>query len=348
MDYFRIDLDPETSTSSFLEESDNSSIQRSPTNSHDGDSSHPRTLHEALEYRSPPIPGSNVTPLRGIMRTSNNPGDHSPTKADTLQVPQFRITSPDQDRWYTSGGGRRTPSPVSPRISPSPKALKAATTQDLHIRITQATPERRSSQHERPIVSLPGAGSVLTEHRNRSSSAHRRANPSPNRMGTGHYREAPNIPQTLSGSVNTLSVPPRGSRDNRDSESNSSMSSYYPSSSRSASGSPMTPDTPDSPWLMDPTRAGGSTPHKHPVLPPRSKVNAPDNMDHRTSSMQRPLGIRQQDTTLTSSVKGQGHEQSPGQGPSANAPRWQKERWKHWEKIAKENSDEFHEQETLV
>ncbi len=272
------------------------------------------------------------------MRTSNSSGDHSPTKADTLQVPQFRITSPDQDRWYTSGGGRRTPSPVSPRISPSPKALKAATPSDLHIRITQATSERRSSQHERPVINPPSVGT-------RSSSTHRRANPSPSRMGgSGHYRETPNIPQTFGGSMNTLSVPPRGSRDNRDSESNSSMSSYYPSSSRSASGSPMTPDTPDSPWLMDPTRAGGSTPHKHPVLPPRSKVNAPDNMDHRTSSMQRPLGIRQQDTTLTSSVKGQ--EQS--QGPTANAPRWQKERWKHWEKIAKENSDEFHEQETLV
>lgn len=95
---FRIDVDPETS-SSFYEESDSSSIPHSP--SYSSETEAPRNLSEALAMRD---------------RSQHN----AEPPVETLKVPQFRIISPDQG-WYRP---ERSPSPTSPRISPNPKAMK--------------------------------------------------------------------------------------------------------------------------------------------------------------------------------------------------------------------------------
>lgn len=229
--------------------------------------------------------------------------------AESLKVPQFRIISPDQG-WYLPDS--RSPSPVSPRISPSPKAMKAATP-DLRIRITRDLPDRTvpNSSHITQALISPRPVRWRRQLSSDGSSKSSKSNP-----------------------ADTLTVP--SLRKDRETESSSSLSSCYPSSSRSASNSPMTPDAPLSPrWYPE---TPPSTPGLAPPSVTHSQSDVPSDSDLQTSSTQRPLGI-----TVNSK-----ESQSPVKKPSGKLPEWQKERWKHWEKIAKEHSDEFHEQETLV
>ena len=274
----RIDVDPETS-SSFYEESDSSSIPRSP--SYSSETEGPRNFNEALAMKE-----------RLAQRTSEPP-------VETLKVPQFRIISPDQG-WYQPD---RSPSPVSPRISPSPKAMKQLSQQNL------TTPGTSPSQGDSPAV-------LIT--------------PRPVR-----FRRTPPMQVTVrTPSPRSSSIPIRDSRtlmvpaslaERRGSDSSSS--SYYPYSSRSPSHSPLSHDPPSSP---------NPSPRWYPETPPSTPSKDKD-FKQLISSTHRPLGV---------SPSSQSSED--GLAASGSLQEWQKERWKHWEKIAKERSGEFLEQETLV
>ena len=238
-----------------------------------------------------------------------------PSHLDLVKVPQFRISSPEQGSWYRPDS--RSPSPMSPRISPTPKAMKSATP-DLRIRVVPESAGERSSS---------------------TSSTHSLISPRPVR-----FRQqlqlgplSPSIPRSPAAvSCHTLTVPSFSSlKRDRDSDSNSSLSSYYPSTSRSATNSPITPDAPHS-WSMESPPASPMQQGAHPLGGASDRTSA---VGVRTSSKQRPLGIN---VRVTSRKTGS------GETPSEGAPDWQKERWKHWEILAKEHSDEFNEHETLV
>ena len=299
----RIDIDPETS-SSFYEESDSSSMQRSPSYSSETDTAHPRNLTEALAFqqRSASI-SEGTTACQRAKREEER-------STDTLKIPQFRITSPDQI-WYRPES--RSPSPVSPRISPSPKAMKPGVP-NLHLTI--------ASDSER--TSLPTT----------SPTAQALVSPRPMRYRR-HYHplvQSGGTPSAIpkENKVQTLTVPSLR-KDCRDSDSCSSLSSYYPASSRSGTASPMTPEVSHTSrvWYPDtPPRTPG-----HDSVSPRDQT--PDR-DARTSSTQRPLGFHAQQAAA--------HKKTLSGVP----PEFQHDRWKHWEILAQEHGDEFHEQETLV
>ena len=343
----RIEADPETS-SSFYEESD----------------SIPRSASYSSENNDNPqgIPGSRGAPSRGrdqvdglnrgssssssmdsrvahMSRSSrsqyhthhNNRAADPPPPLEMLKIPQFRISSPEQG-WYRPDS--RSPSPMSPRISPSPKAMKAATP-NLRIRILPDTP------------SAP--------HRERSSSTNSLIMPRPVRFHSRQHLSittSSSIPSSGAAAISSgghaasshhmLTVPSAGAlyglKRDRDSDSCSSQSSYYPSTSRSATNSPITPDAPHS-W---------GAPMDTPPASPRSPPGGPCP-EARTSSRQRPLGVNLHVQTAsprhlrTSSAGEDGRSRGSGQSTE-----WQKQRWKRWEMIAKEHSDDFYEQETLV
>ena len=122
--HYRIDLDPETS-SSFCEESDSSSIPHTPSSLPDSSHPHPHTLSEALAVQ-------HTHTLKPSTRTISEP--QSPGDSSTLKVPHnYRLSAPDP-AWYQQGATGRSLSPASPRVSPAPKAMKAATP-DLRIRV---------------------------------------------------------------------------------------------------------------------------------------------------------------------------------------------------------------------
>ena len=283
---------------------------------------------------------------RGHVRSAQPP---ETPHVEMLQVPQLSIVNTPTE-WYSSDS--RTSSPVSPRVSPSPKALKTATP-DLHIRITPSSPQQQSySDRYGGMPTSPTSPSRITLRSSRTK---------PNTVASarevsnerGQHLESSSIPHVCSTSVNQLTVPTRLSRNQRDSDSSSS-SSYYPSSSRSATNSPKTPDTQDSPWTGDPVQISSLyfKKQRDPPAPPTNAqhLNKPE-LEPRTSSTQRPLGVRPESSrSIGAASQGHRHEghTGQGQGPSSDAPKWHSERWKHWEKLAKQNSEEFHEQETLV
>ena len=133
--------------------------------------------------------------------------------------------------------------------------------------------------------------------------------------------------QKTSGmSGHNLTVPllnaPRTGRDNEHVKSNSSLSSgYIPGSSRSGTASPSVDAAMNArtQWFLD-------TPPSTPTGVPLHTVFDFPPEDNAPQPGARPL--------------------SGMEGSSCGD--WQKERWKHWERIAKEHSDDFHEQETLV
>ena len=341
----RIEPDHETSVSSFMEESDSSSAQPSPSFMSEGEHAHSFT--EALS--SGPVTtgiGHVTVGLSHVKRGSARSAQPPVTPhVEMLQVPQFNITNAPTE-WFSSDS--RTPSPVSPRVSPSPKALKPATP-DLHIRITPSSPRQPGYSDRYGVPTSPTGPSRITLRSSRTKPNTAPASKEQLSSERGQHLESSSIPHVCSTSVNQLTVPTRSSRNQRDSESSSS-SSYYPSSSRSATNSPKTPDTPDSPWAVDPARISSLyfKKQRDPPVPPTAVYKL--EIEPRTSSMQRPLGVRQESSRPTDQGQGHRHEghMGQGQGPTSDAPKWHTERWKHWEKLAKQNSEEFHEQETLV
>ena len=290
---------------------------------------------------------------RGSVRSAQPP---ETPHVELLQVPQFSLANAPTE-WYSSDS--RTPSPVSPCVSPSPKALKPATP-DLHIRITPSSPQQPGYSERYGTPTSPTGPSRITLRSSRTkptSVATTREHHHHLPQGThvsneniatrGQHLESSSIPHVCSTSVNQLTVPTRLGRNQRDSESSSS-SSYYPSSSRSATNSPKTPDTPDSPWTLDPARISSLyfKKHRDAPVPPGTPNASKADTEIRTSSLQRPLGVWQE-SSRPAGATGQGHI-GQVQGSAGDAPKWHSERWKHWEKLAKQNSEDFHEQETLV
>lgn len=296
---FSLDTDTEVS-SGYAEESDSSSIQRSPSYSSENDSGLPRSSGESSKDSVGPSSSKGMHSSRSSSQlVSSDP----PPQLDMLKIPQFRISSPEQG-WYRPDS--RSPSPMSPRISPSPKAMKSATP-DLRIRIVPDSPRERASSTNALIYPRPV--------RFRQSLT----------TSTG-------IPSSSlsSSSSHMLTVPPAfgGLKRDRDSDSSSSLSSYYMSSSRSATNSPITPDAPHS-WSMDTPPASPCSPRPQPDI-------------RGTSSRQRPLGMN---VSMSPRLVTSGNH---GFSPRPTTQNLQQERWRHWERIAQDHSDEYQEQETLV
>ena len=363
---FRVEPDPETSVSSFLEESDSSSAQPSPSYLSEGEL--PHSFPDALSAGHVTTGIGHVTvglsqARRGSVRSAQPP---ETLHVELLQVPQFSLANAPTE-WYSSDS--RTSSPVSPRVSPSPKALKPATP-DLHIRITPSSPQQPGYRERYGTPTSPTGPSRITLRSSRTKPTsgatttrehhhhHHHHHPqgaqvsNENIAARGQHLESSSIPHVCSTSVNQLTVPTRPGRNHHDSDSSSS-SSYYPSSSRSATNSPKTPDTPDSPWTLDPARISSLyfKKHRDASASPGTQNASKAEAEIRTSSLQRPLGVWQE-SSRPAGATGQGHR-SEGhigqvQGSAGDAPKWHSERWKHWEKLAKQNSEEFHEQETLV
>ncbi len=411
--FYSLEADPETSTSSYLEESDSSSAQRSPSYSSEPEHAHSFTEGFTSAHMTSGI-GHVTVGLSHVRKVGTATGSSSSAQASSFQVPQLNVTAPKTDTsayskgtvypksaaypdvedgdedWYEAV--ERAPSPVppaaSPRVSPTPKALKPTTPcgKDLRIRITPAPPG--GSCVTPPVVdSLPTSPTSPTRVSLRSSKnkpassgnstrSSLRGHGQLQQQGTGpslprdatpvrgQHLESSSLPHVCTTSVNQLTVPsPRISNRNRQragSESSSS-SSHHPNSSRSATSSPKTPDSPDgAPWAIDPAKISSHYFKKQPSnqQPITGKFcgNQSPEVEPRTSSMQRPLGVAQQESSHVSSPLGQrgqslGHSRSRGQQQQHAldcAPKWHSERWKHWEKLAKQNSEEFHEQETLV
>lgn len=277
-------------------------MHRSPSYSSETDSGHPRNLNEALAFQQ-----RSASISEGQHRNRKSSREDSRTQ-DTLKVPQFRITSPDQI-WYRPDS--RSPSPVSPRISPSPKAMKQGVT-NLRINIA---PEQ--SDRSLPTTS-PTAQALIS--------------PRPARFRRLFYPSTSqsSIPTAKDNKIQTLTVPSLR-KDCRDSDSCSSLSSYYPLSSRSGTASPMTPEVSHSPRMWYP-----ETPPRTPGHDSTSPREGTPEGDLRTSSTQRPLGVQ--------------HclPKKPSNNLPPELPEFQKDRWKHWEILAQEHGDDFHDQETLV
>ena len=226
----------------------------------------------------------------------------------SLHVPaHYRLSTPEG----LLRGDTRSPSPMPPSpmsMSPSPQPLRHPTSANLRIQITPGTPEYDFCPHG-------GA--------------------SPSGLGA---------PPGYS-----YKVPSAAGKDN----SCSTLSSYYASTT---SNSPGTPDSPG--WS-----SYGSLPKNVPCsdreiighsdtntnlsrkeqqsslkeIPKTVRRNSTDERQRRTSSTQRPLGISIPTTTTT----------PPPSGETPNSAEWQRERWKHWEQLAKK-SDDANELETLV
>lgn len=291
----RIEIDPETS-SSMYEESDSSSIPHSPSYGSEMDTGHPRNLQEALAAQQQTSASHRPAPAHKHLSKVK-----SAEPADTLRktASANRLTAPDPV-WYKP---ERSKSPASPRISPSPKAMRAGP--NLHIRITAESPERT-------MLVDSAHGSLSPKTRSRSSGC--------GRSQTSHM----------------LTVP-SSSTHNRNRDSNSSLSSgYMAGSSRSGTNSPSPPSQGSKWYLETPPESpsqGGVDPKGRDI-----RESSPSPFQ-RTSSTHRPLGIN---------VHSNSSCQLSTDKSSEESQEWQKDRWRHWEKLAKEHSDDFHEQETLV
>ena len=251
-----------------------------------------------------------------------------PTSPHKHTAPQPRLRSADPPAVNDGGAPRagapyrltapeaqwyrpeRSKSPASPRISPSPKTSR--TSPNLHIRVISDSPPDRT-RHVGP-ARPQSSGNMLT------------------------------VPQSHS------------CRASANRESTSSLSSgYCAGSSRSGTNSPTTPDvtshsTAKEKWYLDsPPRSPRMGGHFPPLSPQdvgqqggrtggdRLSEECAPGFQGGTSSTQRPLGVHLLHT-----------ESSPEIHDCHSTAEWQKDHWKHWERLAQEHSDEFHEQETLV
>ncbi|KAK2184536.1 hypothetical protein NP493_263g03024 [Ridgeia piscesae] len=287
--------------SSMFEESDSSSIPQSPGARSEPDSQ----LHGRAD--SLPVPRQHRT-LASRIRSVDPP-------SDSLKVPVgYTVSAPDQG-WYRP---ERSRSPVSPRMSPSPKPSRAPTAKmadsaERTLNASQScTLNARSGQSRPQQLKLTPSGTLLNKH--------------------------------------TLTVPPTVYSKQRHSASSSS-SGYYASSSRSGTNSPIEKSSPVvAAWFLD-------SPPVSPAQHPSPLNSTPSLQDegagvwggdraafHKTSSLHRPLHLAASSSESSLSPA----ETLEHAGKCAGSKSWQLERWKHWEKLARENSDDYHEQETLV
>jgi len=284
-----------------FEESDSSSIPQSPGARSEPDSQ----LHGRAD--SLPVPRQHRT-LASRIRSVDPP-------SDSLKVPVgYTVSAPDQG-WYRP---ERSRSPVSPRMSPSPKPSRAPTAKmadsaERTLNASQSCTLNAQSGQSRPQqLKLTPSGTLLNKH--------------------------------------TLTVPPTVYSKQRHSASSSS-SGYYASSSRSGTNSPIEKSSPVvAAWFLD-------SPPVSPAQHPSPLNSTPSLQDegagvwggdraafHKTSSLHRPLHLAASSSESSLSPA----ETLEHAGKCAGSKSWQLERWKHWEKLARENSDDYHEQETLV
>ena len=282
-----------------------------------------RHLTEALR-RDPPAPFHYPHPQprsSGRHRMSEIPT----VTMDSPRTPSsYRLSVPDQD-WHKPG---RSISPASPRVSPSPKAMKPAP--DLRIMVSGDVGDRGSSSQG--FTSSRGQGNPV-----------RRSLGVPHGPGLGRPTAHRNTLMVPSGHTSGRT------RDSGDNKSNSSLSSgYYAGSSRSGTNSPATPDMPltsyggnSGKWYMEtpPESPQGTKPNPSFVF---TKDSVPGNFQ-RTSSLQRPLDISMPRQPVSPRTARKSEHSSRGSGwkPSDRD-------WNHWECHTQQTSDDFNEQETLV
>ena len=277
-----------------FEESDSSSIPQSPGARSEPDSQ----LHGRAD--SLPAPRQHRT-LAPRVRSTDPP-------SDSLKVPVgYTVSAPDQG-WYRP---ERSRSPVSPRMSPSPKPSRAPTANSAERTLSASTLTTRSGQSRPQQLKLTPSGTSLNKH--------------------------------------TLTVPPTVYSKQRHSASSSS-SGYYAGSSRSGTNSPIEKSSPVvAAWFLD-------SPPASPAQRPSPLNSTPTSQDegagvgvwggdrHKTSSLHRPLHLAASSSESSLSPA----DTLEHAGKCAGSKSWQLERWKHWERLARENSDDYHEQETLV
>lgn len=302
--------------------------------------------HSTIISHSTPKPEQFSSPHRPhiVQRRdrSYSAKDTSPTSHVSLKQ-MFRLSTPDPS-WHQR---------ESPRVSPSPKAMKPTTTSTPSTRariVPQvSTTAGSGSTNERASNFLSSAKAFLISPR-----ANRRKDESQQNTTTG------NTQQKVKSNLLTVPISTRTSSQHA---SNSSLSSgYFGGSSRSGTTSPVSPPessisnnkwylSMDTPPHTPPSPSAIVLGNEQQVFDFSDKNQEPQTAPfHRTSSLHRPLGISQ---TLQQQHQFHHHppslhhkrSNSPSQG---TLPRWQAERWKHWEKVAKQRSDESKEQETLV
>lgn len=242
-----------------------------------------------------------------------------------------RLNVPEQG-WYR---GQRSVSPASPRISPSPKAMKPATP-NLSIHVTPDTPEMSHLQVPYSKGSQPMSSPRSIRHRQSGPPSSRPQSSNLSKQSTPSMQGAPK--------QHMLKVP--SPRTTKDVDSLSSLSSgYYPGSSRSGTASPSTPDTMQGQksWYLE-----------TPPDSPNSK-NAPGGFSkeaspspfHRTSSTSRPLAMQTKPPPPQPETEKYSQGGVSG-GGSSGGLQWQQQSWNQWRSLAQDNGQDFNGQETLV
>ncbi|XP_074651456.1 rho GTPase-activating protein 6-like isoform X2 [Tubulanus polymorphus] len=151
-----------------------------------------------------------------------------------------------------------------------------------------------------------------------------------------HFREKRtpnltiNIAEELSGSTSSGYSSQRSPSCSKDfNSSTSSLSSYNPSSSRCSLSPARHPPVEIHRWSLSPP-ANSSSAKSNPNSP---RIHSRD-YKYATSSLTRPLGVH--------AVETRGDEDPP-----VGSVEWQRERWRHWQTLAR-RVDDSDEQETLV
>ena len=229
---------------------------------------------------------------------------------DNVKIPvSYTVSAPDQG-WYHP---ERSRSPASPRVT-SPNIFqgviaKAQAAMSPMLHGSQScASSMRSGSRPQHLKLSSSSGSVLNKHQ--------------------------------------LAVPPTVYNKQRHSGSSSS-SGYYAGSSRSGTNSPVEKSSPVvSAWFLESPSPPQQTSPVNSNLPLRCETTICGDRTkfHPTSSLHRPLHL-----TTSSSESSLSPAETLERGDRcAGSKSWQLERWKHWQKLARENSDDYHEQETLV
>ena len=287
--------------------------------------------------------------------------------ADETSVPinEGDSTSP---RVHDSPADVQSVSSGHPPICPAPirtpintKSRTATQSSRTQVTSPQSTPKRtpRSAmvpkvqiQPQSPVSRISSAGILAT----------------PRVVRSARFKRS-DITETQTSGL--LSIPSR--RNIRNSGSDSMSSGYYPSS-RSTSHSPTSPDTSyitqwssDSSSQLSPERlssdSGTSSTQRPLAIDSRrahtTRRNSQEDSSHygtasygasqcntRTDGT-RQYGVRE-DRSHHGTVPHATTQYTTGAGGASHLPQWQSERWRHWEIITKQQSEESQEQQTLV
>ena len=226
---------------------------------------------------------------------------------------QYRLSTPIESyTWKKDSQHRASPRPADKHQG-----------KNVHIKVTSDTAERPTLLSSMKSMLSPRPA---RKREDQSSIQH---------SSSGNHLTVPTFSQRTSSNNNTGT---HSSKDNKHASNSSLSSGYFGGSSRSGTTSPITPEPPvHNKWYLD-------TPPETPPSSLGAEINSThDAVDlnnelgtfHRTSSLHRPLGIAQVQAAV-----------APPQSP--HLPQWQQQRWKHWEEVAKQRSDELKQQETLV